>query len=921
MSTTLLTTLRTVFGFQTFRPGQEEAIKHVLAGRDALVVMPTGVGKSLIYQMAALHRPALTLVISPLIALMKDQVDGMVEQDVPAAYVNSTLNTSEQRRRLRMAAAGDLKLLYVAPERLRSRRFQTALAKVEVNLLAVDEAHCISHWGHDFRPDYLYIASARRRMGSPPTLALTATATSRVQDEIVSALELRHPARIVTGFNRPNLTFEVRATPSPAAKLRVLQSLLGENDEAGIIYTGTRRTAEEVALFAQEVAGRRAAFYHAGLPAGRRTDVQEHFMAGDLPLVVATNAFGMGIDRPDLRFVIHHDLPGTLEAYYQQAGRAGRDGLPARCVLLYNPQDRALQEWFIENDAPSRDELKTLHAAVIRAAQDEVTCPSWDDLALVSGLHRTKVRVGLSQLEQTGALIRLDDEGPRLRLKVTPLDPQRLRQVATENKALREYKRAQLARMIAYAESDGCRRRIILDHFGDSGSGESSRCCDNCLAHATPVATKEERRVRRTRRTKQQSPAEIKRLLREVVAMGKAGSPDALPALVEALRHENGNVRRLAASALGKIGDARAVPPLLGCLDDEKPQVRQYTITALGRIGDAAAIPSLRRVLAETDEKYYNHRGARTALKRIQARAPATVSVIEVQLLKEDERLILQCVADLPHRLPRSGVAKMLVGSSSKHVKAYRMHPLFGRLSGFRRGAVMRQVDRLIERGWLRLDDHCHLALTPAGQMALTQEPTAKTSDPVTDFLTRPHPRPLDGPWDAGWTLDLHSRFVGARQERSETGELVYRFKYQGERALCADLADRLAVFVRKHPELAQVEAIVPVPPSPGERAYQPVPLLAAALAERLHRPVLPDALVKAYPTRPQKDMRNLAAKRANIAGAFAVRGDLRGKRLLVLDDLLDSGATLSEVTRVLRRAGAVYVTVLTLTKTIHTNQ
>jgi hypothetical protein len=615
-----------------------------------------------------------------------------------------------------------------------------------------------------------------------------------VQDEIVSALELRHPARIVTGFNRPNLTFEVRATPSLAAKLRALQSLLGENDEAGIIYTGTRRAAEEVALFAQEVLGQKAAFYHAGLPADRRTDVQERFMAGDLQLVVATNAFGMGIDRPDLRFVIHYAMPGTLEAYYQQAGRAGRDGLPARCVLLYSPKDRALQEWFIENDAPSdralqewfiendapsRSELKTLHATIVRATQDNVTCLSWEDLALASGFHRIKVRVGLSQLEQAGALMRLGDEGTRLRLKVMPLDPQHLRQVTAQIEALQEYKRAQLARMIAYAESDDCRRHIILDHFGDPGPVEAPRCCDNCLARAVPAATREKHRMQRAKRTKRQSPAEVKRLLQAVVAMGEAGSSDALPALIEALCHENGNVRRLAASALGKIGDPQAVQPLLGCLDDEKPQVRQYVITALGKIGDAAAIPALQRVLADPDEKYYNHQSARRALKRIRARTLAT---------------------------------------------------------------------------------------------------TPKATDPIADFLTRPHPRSLDGPWDAGWALDFHSRFVGARQERSETGALVYRFKYQGERALCADLADRLAVFVRKHPELAQVEAIVPVPPSPGERAYQPVPLLAAALAERLHRPVLPDALVKAYPTRPQKDMRNLAAKRANIAGAFAVRGDLRGK-------------------------------------------
>ena len=349
------------FNFPAFRPGQEAALQSVLNGRHTLVVMPTGSGKSLIYQLAALQLPGVTLVISPLIALMKDQVDSLTRRGIAATFINSTLATSEQTHRLRALSEGRFKIVLVAPERLRSRAFREALSRTPISLLTVDEAHCLSQWGHDFRPDYLHIAEARSQFKAPVTLALTATATPRVQDDIIRLLGLEQAERIITGFNRPNLTLEVFSTPDVKAKLNFLRDFLAQVDGAGIIYTGTRRDAEEVADFVREVARVEVAFYHGALDAGTRTRVQDAFMAGDLPIVVATNAFGMGIDRPDVRFVLHYAVPGTLEAYYQEAGRAGRDGLPARAILLYSPKDTALQEFFIENDSPSLDELRAVY--------------------------------------------------------------------------------------------------------------------------------------------------------------------------------------------------------------------------------------------------------------------------------------------------------------------------------------------------------------------------------------------------------------------------------------------------------------------------------------------------------------------------------------------------------------------------------
>ncbi len=344
----LAASLNSHFGFSSFLPGQEQAIKSLIAGHHTLVVMPTGAGKSLIFQLTALQFEGLTLVISPLIALMKDQVDSLTRRSIPATYINSALPSAEQNLRLRKLAQGEYRLVYIAPERLRNVPFLNALRSLPVSLLAVDEAHCISEWGHDFRPDYLYIAQARAALGNPLTTALTATATPQVQKDIIRLLGLDDPTCIVTGFNRPNLSLDVRYTSGLPSKLCALKELLSDGHAgATIVYTGTRHDAEEVTEFAQEVAKCPAEFYHAGRTPEERTRIQNEFITGKLNTIVATNAFGMGIDRADVRQVIHFSLPGSLEAYYQEAGRAGRDGHQARVTLLYDPKDRALQEFFI----------------------------------------------------------------------------------------------------------------------------------------------------------------------------------------------------------------------------------------------------------------------------------------------------------------------------------------------------------------------------------------------------------------------------------------------------------------------------------------------------------------------------------------------------------------------------------------------
>ncbi len=341
----LLLTLKTTFGYGAFRPLQREIIETALAGRDVFALLPTGGGKSLCFQLPALHRAGLTVVVSPLIALMKDQVDQLQAAGVAATYLNSTLTAAEAKSRLRGLHKGEWRLLYVAPERLMLDEWKDNLANWNITALAIDEAHCVSEWGHDFRPEYRQLARLRALLPHVPVMALTATATERVRDDIVRHLQLREPEVFVASFNRPNLTYRVLAKDQPLKQ--IIDFVRKREDESGIIYCATRATTERVA---EALAGRgfSARAYHAGLDAEERSRNQELFLRDECRIMCATIAFGMGINKPNVRWVIHHDLPKNIEGYYQETGRAGRDGLPSDCLLLFSGGDAAKQTHFID---------------------------------------------------------------------------------------------------------------------------------------------------------------------------------------------------------------------------------------------------------------------------------------------------------------------------------------------------------------------------------------------------------------------------------------------------------------------------------------------------------------------------------------------------------------------------------------------
>ncbi len=364
--------LRIHFQYGSFRPGQEKAIDNILEKKNTLVVLPTGAGKSLIYQLSALVLEGITMVISPLIALMKDQVDSLEKVGIPATFINSSISPQETAKRLTQIKSGFYKIVYIAPERFYNQAFITELKKIKVSLFAVDEAHCISQWGHDFRPSYLRLKEAIKFVGSSVVIALTATATPEVRDDIIKQLELKDPEVVITGFARPNLQFAV----VPAANGKKIESIVDllTSDAAlgsGIIYVGTRSKADELVEVLTDH-GIKAVAYHAGMDAESRNWVQEKFMTGDAQVVVATNAFGLGINKKDIRFVIHHDLPGTIEAYYQEAGRAGRDGQPSFCLLFYHQQDRYLREFFIKGDNPDPNIILEIYDFLLRRVSLEI---------------------------------------------------------------------------------------------------------------------------------------------------------------------------------------------------------------------------------------------------------------------------------------------------------------------------------------------------------------------------------------------------------------------------------------------------------------------------------------------------------------------------------------------------------------------
>ena len=469
---------RKTFGWQELRPGQCEAAAAVVEGRDTLAVMSTGYGKSAIYQIAALLIPGPTVVVSPLIALQRDQVEELEEQDAGgAAEVNSAVRKSERRETFEELEEHELEFVFVSPEQLSNDDVREELAAAGPSLFVVDEAHCISEWGHDFRPDYLKLGAVADTLGRPPILALTATASQPVRDEIVARLGMREPEVLLRGFDRENIWLGVERFRDDEAKRRALVERVAAEPKPGIVYVATRRAAEELADDLSS-AGIVSRAYHGAMGNKERDDAQERFMDDRIDVMVATTAFGMGVDKPNVRFVFHLDVADSVDSHYQEVGRAGRDREPARSILFYRPEDLGLRRFFAGSGQVGRDEIEALARAV--AAHSGPIGP--DELREATGLSHAKLTTAISRLEDAGA-VSLQANGAVAATGESPVDSRAVIDRAVEEQENREqFERSRVEMIQAYAELDwGCRRDFVLNYFGERYDPPCFNC-DNCNA-------------------------------------------------------------------------------------------------------------------------------------------------------------------------------------------------------------------------------------------------------------------------------------------------------------------------------------------------------------------------------------------------------------------------------------------------------
>jgi RecQ family ATP-dependent DNA helicase len=740
-----LTALHTYFGFEDFREGQREVVSAILEGRDTVVVMPTGGGKSLCYQLPALMKEGATVVVSPLIALMKDQVDALLARNLPATFINSSISFEEQKARIQGVRQGRYKLVYVAPERFRSAHFVETLRTVSIALFAVDEAHCISQWGHDFRPDYLRLRDAVEQIGRPQIAALTATATPHVRADIIEQLDLRDPRAFVSGFDRPNLSINVVHTQKEREKITHIKALASAyNGGSGIIYASTRKAVEQVTQKLR-AAGLSLVAYHAGMEEAERTRAQDEFMTGRSQMIVATNAFGMGIDKPDIRFVAHYQMPGSIEAYYQEIGRAGRDSLPSTCTLFFNYADKRTQDYFIEGSYPPPETVARVYQALAATNQKRIEL-SVSEIAARAGIrNEMAVQSALIILEKAGHIERgaTNENQAAVRLLMGPHNARE--RVGTRDTRARQVLFGLLG---GYDVNERAETELDTAELSDA-LGQEHQAVRRALSQLAASGVISYTPGRRTRgvlmlderpvNTLRIRPSEIarraaleQRKLREVISfcytercyrafiLDYFGDPHHAPHCGMC-----GNCNSEAKGAQGRAQVGKAIPveaatELDGFIRSEVP------------------------IALDLDEELGRESRRRERRERAEAVEDAGdtghVGVTQARALTAEENLlvrkILACAARMQGRFGKGLLAATLRGSRAKNIIQAGLDQLstYGLLDDMTQDELMLYVDALVSAGCLNVTSGAYptVSLSPLGNDVMRERATVELALPQT---------------------------------------------------------------------------------------------------------------------------------------------------------------------------------------------